>query len=59
MKKFKQTTIDDILKEYYSTIYNDKLDDRNIDIDDSLEVENTGQEYLKSFAKFLNQSYYR
>lgn len=59
MKKFKQTTIDDILKEYYHSIYYGELEDTNINIDDSLEVENTGQEYLKSFAKFLNQSYYR
>lgn len=59
MKKFKQTTIDDILKEYYHSIYYGELEDNNINIDDSLEVENTGQEYLKSFAKFLNQSYYR
>lgn len=59
MRDIRKSTIDTIMKDYYNCICSDKLLDKNINIDDSLEVENSTQSYIQEFASFLNKSYYR
>lgn len=51
--------IDSVMKEYYHCICSDKLSSDNINIDDTLEIENSFTKYLQLFASFLNESYYR
>ena len=51
-------TIDSVLKYYYA-IDSDKLSENKIDIDESLEIENSFSRYLQLFASFLNEAYYR
>lgn len=51
--------IDTILRDHYSSIYSEKLSEDKIDIDDTLEIENSSTKYLQLFACFLNEAYYR
>lgn len=54
-----KSTIDSVMKNYYNRICSDKLLDKNIDIDDTLEVNNSSQQYIQEFALFLNNIYYQ
>lgn len=59
MKDLNKITLDNILIKYFDCISTDKLLEDNIDIDDTIKVEDSSQKYLQLFASFLNESYYR
>lgn len=56
---FKNITIDSVLKEYYYAIDSDKLNENNISIDENLEVEDSYEKYVRLFAAFLNEAYFK
>lgn len=58
MKDIRKTTIDSILKDYFYAINSSKLSEDNIDIDDSIVVEESTQRYIQLLASFLNEAYY-
>lgn len=59
MYNMKNLTVDEILKYYYRAIDSSKLNEDNIIIDENLVVEDSKNKYLKEFANFLNDSYWK
>lgn len=51
--------LDDILRDYCNGIYTQELSEDKIEIDDTLQDENSPSKYIQLFACFLNESYYR
>lgn len=58
MKDIRRTTIDSVLRDYFYSINSIKLSEDNIDIDDSVVVEESTQRYIQLLASFLNEAYY-
>lgn len=58
MKDIRNVTINSILRDYLYSIDSSLLSEDNIDIDDTITIEESSQKYIQLLASFLNEAYY-